>query len=705
MNRILKSSTILIIGMVLSLQALAAELYFENEIHDPSTILKEGAMHWTFGTGDGIISRYSDDLYSWNIGEPVFPVGTWPSWINSLGNFDGSFWAPDIIEMGGKYYCYYSVLVTINGGTGWRSAIGVAVTESLNNPSWQDLGMVVSSVDEPLTNQGQLVHCIDAGLFRDENNKVWMVFGSHQGGIFMYEIDPSTAKTIGPRYGIIGNNGNFLPYSEAAQITYINNFYYVFWNLGQCCEGNQSTYNIVVGRASSPTGPYFDKDGNNLWQSVDANYTGGSSAILQTEGKYIGPGHYGYFNNNGQDLVSIHYYDGTTADGWPARLDLLEMNFVNGWPEFTRNFTINGFAPPTPVTANLTDNGVFKIVANHSSKNLGVQRSPNGSCPIAGNGTNVNQESTGDDCEQWLFKKVDDHYWSIHPTLNTSVGLDVTGFSQADGGNVQTWDYWGGSAQQFRLIDLGNGQYQVKARHSGKVLEIDNGSTADGANLVQWTADQSKLNQQFTFVPLGGGGGIGSTVHVNSIITGTEGAGAGNKRGTATIQVFDDLGNGIESAEIFGTFSGTFNESVSGFTASDGTVVLKTTGTAKGAVSVELCVDDVIHSSLPYEPSDNIITCTSGAGARFSITGNLDETDLIVFPNPVTNNQFQIVLPQSEVLNADFRLVDISGKEMMKGSLNQLQTEIIIPQGLKRGVYFLRLNNSGVNFETKIVID
>jgi arabinan endo-1,5-alpha-L-arabinosidase len=93
------------------------------------------------------------------------------------------------------------------------------------------------------------------------------------------------------RHGVVGNNGNWHEF-EAAQVQYIDGYYYMFVNLGECCAGNQSTYYIVVGRSTNPTGPYLDKNGRSLWDY-------GGSTILSTSGNYIGPGHFGYLNNNG----------------------------------------------------------------------------------------------------------------------------------------------------------------------------------------------------------------------------------------------------------------------------------------------------------------------------------------------------------------------------------------------------------------------
>ena len=79
------------------------------------------------------------------------------------------------------------------------------------------------------------------------------------------------------------------------------------------------------------------------------------------------------------------------------------------------------------------------------------------------------------------------------------MAMDVEGVSTADGANVFIWAYGGGNNQQWQIADLGNGYYQIKARHSGKCLDLSAGDTSDGANFQQWTCSSSNTNQHFTF--------------------------------------------------------------------------------------------------------------------------------------------------------------------------------------------------------------
>ena len=99
-----------------------------------------------------------------------------------------------------------------------------------------------------------------------------------------------------------------------------------------------------------------------------------------------------------------------------------------------------------------------------------------------------------------------------------------------------------------------------------------------------------------------------TTMHVDSIVSGTQGVGKGQKQGVATVVIVDNNGNPVHLATVDGTFSGTINETASG-TTGGGSVTLTTTGTAGGNVQVTFCVDDVTHGTLAYDPASNNQSC------------------------------------------------------------------------------------------------
>ncbi|MEV6210746.1 RICIN domain-containing protein [Kitasatospora sp. NPDC051914] len=74
--------------------------------------------------------------------------------------------------------------------------------------------------------------------------------------------------------------------------------------------------------------------------------------------------------------------------------------------------------------------------------------------------------------------------------------LDVNGFSTADGTRIQQWADQNTANQQWKLKPTGDGYYELVNRNSGKVLGIAGGSTAQGAFAEQQT-DRSSASQQW----------------------------------------------------------------------------------------------------------------------------------------------------------------------------------------------------------------
>ncbi len=87
-----------------------------------------------------------------------------------------------------------------------------------------------------------------------------------------------------------------------------------------------------------------------------------------------------------------------------------------------------------------------------------------------------------------------------------------------------------------------------------------------------------------------------NTMSVASVSTATVGAGKGQKYGTASVAVVDDLGGSVVGAQVSVTFSGTWNETLSGITGADGQVTVQTTSAAGGAVTVNACVASLTGS-------------------------------------------------------------------------------------------------------------
>jgi beta-xylosidase len=285
------------------------------QIHDPSTILKDGNKYYCFSTGMGVQSLVSEDLKQWRVGKPLFDEP--PQWVNDVvPQHRGHFWAPDAIRVGDRYLVYYSV-----SAFGKRtSAIALASSPTLDhddpNYKWTDHGIVVQTSDESDHN------AIDPGLFLAPNGKLWMTYGSFWSGIKLIELDPTTGKRISsdsPTYSLAKKSE-----IEAPALFYRDGYYYLFVNWGNCCRGMRSTYNIRVGRSKKIIGPYLDRGGVDLAE-------GGGTLVLDTNGSAIGPGHAAFLEKDGDLLMSYHYYDGNHR-GVP-QMGINKMAWDDkGWP-------------------------------------------------------------------------------------------------------------------------------------------------------------------------------------------------------------------------------------------------------------------------------------------------------------------------------------------------------------------------------------
>jgi arabinan endo-1,5-alpha-L-arabinosidase len=413
--------------------------------HDPSTIIKDGNKYWTFTTGDGIPSLYSTDLVKWTAApRAVFQNNAYPSWIKTkVPGFGGNFWAPECIYLNGKFYLYYSCSTF-----GSRvSAIGLATNVTLDpsspNYNWVDEGEVIS------TNNGSDVNAIDPAVFRDTNGDVWFTYGSFFGGLRTTQLNAATGKIINSGNQVAVANGD----PEAACLTKNGSYYYLFFNRGACCRGVNSSYYIMVGRSSSPTGPFLDQDG------VSVN-NGGGTLVLNVSGRYVGPGHAGIFTENGVNYFSHHYYDGD--DNGLAKLGLAKLTWAAGWPVVSRDWVAAGRYP---------------IIGQNSGLAWAVQNCTNTA------GQAISQAAvTGQDCQKWDFSPLGDGDYKISSALG-NLAATVANCSATNGAVLQLGAYSFLSCKQFHIDRAADGSLVFASLNGNRVVEVPNASTTAGQQL------------------------------------------------------------------------------------------------------------------------------------------------------------------------------------------------------------------------------
>ncbi len=140
----------------------------------------------------------------------------------------------------------------------------------------------------------------------------------------MRRIDPNTGKLPQEHetlYSLAARGGGPI---EAPTIIDRDGYYYLFVSLDLCCRGVNSTYKIMVGRATSITGPYSDRDGKRMDQ-------GGGHLVLEGNDRYRGPGGQSVFFDGDVYRLVYHAYD-TSADGIP-QLQIRDLVWTSdGWP-------------------------------------------------------------------------------------------------------------------------------------------------------------------------------------------------------------------------------------------------------------------------------------------------------------------------------------------------------------------------------------
>ena len=285
-----------------------------------------------------LITQYqSYDLIHWTYLGDAFKQT--PAWI---GNATNQLWAPAVKHFNGQYYLYYAAPNTPSG----FSAIGVATSSSPAGP-WTDSGApVVGPENNPYNNApGRAV--IDPDVVEDASGQRYISYGSFNGGISIRKLsangltsDPTSEQQIA-----IDN------YYEGANFFEHGGYFYLFVSSSTCCDGPLSGYSVRVGRATTPLGPFLDKDG----VSLNTFAPGGSLSIAANGNRWVGPGGNVVFtDDSGQDYMLYHAVDMNASyfDGFPGatrRPALIDpIVWVDGWPEVRGGAWASAAAQPAP---------------------------------------------------------------------------------------------------------------------------------------------------------------------------------------------------------------------------------------------------------------------------------------------------------------------------------------------------------------------
>ncbi|MGT2755713.1 glycoside hydrolase family 43 protein [Streptococcus ovuberis] len=328
---------------------------FENvSVHDPSIIQSDDEFYIV---GSHAMLAKSADLIKWQ--QLANSVSTDMLFEDIREELKEEFayaktntlWASDLVQFkNGKYYLYYCLCV----GDSPLSVLGVAVADSVDGPFKKVESFLYSGTSPQfgkIYDATKHPNVIDPHVFYDNDEKLWMVYGSYSGGIFILELDEATGlPKEGQGYGkhLLGGNHSRI---EAPYIQYNKDtgYYYLFTSFGGLTA--DGGYQIRVARSKAPDGPYEDMEGNPMASVKGAVGTVFDDFSIQdygvklignfsyepddglTNAGYISPGHNSTYYDEETDNYYVIFHTRFLNAGEMHEVRVHQMYFTeDGWP-------------------------------------------------------------------------------------------------------------------------------------------------------------------------------------------------------------------------------------------------------------------------------------------------------------------------------------------------------------------------------------
>ncbi|WP_310602127.1 RICIN domain-containing protein [Anaerosporobacter sp.] len=557
-------------GNLFSVEAKAATTPATVSIHDPAITKGNDGKYYLYGTHFG--AAVSSDLVNWSnvsltgittancttqLSEPF-------KWLNSSTKDYANIWAPSVIYNSTmKKYCYYACM-SVFGTT--NSVIYFATSDSPTGPFVYNSSIIYSGFTSSTsgnlsyknTNLNSLIsagtvsgfksswatstsytcsvgtnpNAIDPTVFYDKDGKLWMVYGSFSGGIFILELNKSTGKPIYPGVDDTANNvdryfGKMLLNSkntgdsksngngEGPYITYdsTSGYYYLFNTYG----GLSATdgYNIRMYRSKNPNGPYVDASGTsglstgNKGVKLFGNYKfacnsqaylsgGHSSALVDSNGKMFQVYHTRFDDGVGNGhYVRVHQMV-RNEDGWPCTAPYIYQG---------ETVSSSGYSSADMVgTYEFINHGNTTLTAS-SMSTISTAVAPTLSVTLNSNGT-----VTGGVTGTWSYTSGKPYVKMVIGGV-TYKGVFLKQYNEAPNPKeVMTFTLigtnnctiWGSKGTGAATANVTEGIYYIKNVNSGLYMDVANGTNANGTAIQQWAYNGYDA-QKFKLVPDGKG--------------------------------------------------------------------------------------------------------------------------------------------------------------------------------------------------------
>ncbi len=449
-------------------------------IHDPSTIAECDGKYYTFGTGGG--GLISEDGWTWESGA-VRPGG-------------GA--APDVVKIGDRYLVGYSATGGgLGGGHAGRILVMWNKTLDPNSPDFaysDPIEVAHSEMDEDCD-------AMDIGLFLDPTTgRLWCTYGTYFGAIRIVELDPKTGERVK------GNIEKDVAIDcEASDMIYHNGWYYLLGTHGTCCDGTNSTYNIVCGRSRNVTGPFYDNMGRDMM-------AGGGKMVIAAENRRIGAGHFGRtIVTEGVEKMSLHWEADMDQSGRSV-LAIRPIVWVNDWP----------------VSGELWQDGKYAIISQRRGYALELAvdfvRLAGGMRGFGGQGNDtviaIEDQKLEDVIGGWpkgdIEARIGDIMYRPHQKWSIEAVQDVPGYlggqyckividgtnralAAAPGAEVITVpEFTGAPEQLWRIDQLTDGTYRIMPKEvpgaEGEFVLISAGDSTPSLGKFNFESDNCKWN-------------------------------------------------------------------------------------------------------------------------------------------------------------------------------------------------------------------
>ncbi len=292
----------------------------DKNFPDP-TVIEYGGVYYAYATQgmlDGkmlnIQIAKSKDLKSWKIVGDAMP--TKPNWAHTTQDF----WAPHVLfdKPTQQFVLFYSAKADDDT---YDKCMGVAFSKNPEGP-FVDMG-------KPLITGEGFVNIDPYAINDNKTGKNYLFWGSGFEPLKVQEMASdwkSFAEKSEPKLLVWpGKEKKYDILIEGSWIDYNQGYYYLYYSGDNCC-GLTASYAVLVARSKNLTGPY----------TTMADEKGvKSSAILESYGDWIAPGHNSVFKDKrGKNWIAYHAIKKTELSKEPQErlMCISPLFYKNGWP-------------------------------------------------------------------------------------------------------------------------------------------------------------------------------------------------------------------------------------------------------------------------------------------------------------------------------------------------------------------------------------